>query len=130
MFSRRKRERADRNTRVAEEEVEENVENVEFDVERGDRGVVVHHEEVQKHVHRLHFQGFRHRPEVYAMNGETGKRTGTEVVLHGFEPERDDIDVALEAIDPDEQAAHIEGGHHDWTIKRREEWYDCSGSAA
>ena len=73
MFSERvRRERGEASTRVAEEEVEENVEDVEFDVQRGDRGVVVDHEEVQKHVHRLHFQRFRHRPEIYPSIGETG----------------------------------------------------------
>lgn len=74
----------ERSTRVAEEEVEEDVEDVELDVERGDRGVAVHHEEVQKHVHRLHFQCFRHRPEIYSMNrrnGETDRTGGSSAWL-------------------------------------------------
>lgn len=46
-------------------------------------------------------------------NRGNGEPTGAEVVLHGLEPERDDVDVALEAIDPNEQTADVEGRDHD-----------------
>ena len=41
------------------------------------------------------------------------RATGMEVVLHGFEPERDDVDISLETIDPNEKTANIERGDDD-----------------